>query len=104
MKPLIIAADLYGRWEAFGCSFRFFVHAGSCDGENRKLYPIRMIKEEDIPALQRARKITLGELVRRFGDPASEKAFEEGDYQIYLLNTYLERMENETIYRDPALG
>ena len=25
-------------------SFRFFIHAGSCDGENRKLYPIRIQK------------------------------------------------------------
>ena len=159
------------RCEAFGGVFRFFVHPGSCDGENRKLYPIRIIKEhipkelipyflnyeellserewcvkwqgdpsyviphnedsivlyvandydlffnfthmrpewrignlktdpieelvhrvieEDIPALREARRITLGELVSRYGDPASEKAFEKEDYQIYLLNAHLE--------------
>lgn len=28
--------------------FKFFVHEGSCDGENRKLYPVR-IQKENIP-------------------------------------------------------
>ena len=159
------------RCRAFGGDFRFFVHAGSCDGENRKLYPVRIIREhipkelipyflnyegllperewcaewkedtsyvvphnsdsivlyvannydlffnfthmrpewrignlktdpaeelvrrvvrEDIPALREARKITLGELTSRYGDPASEKAFEKDDYRTYLLNTHLE--------------
>ena len=32
------------RCRAFGEDFKFFVHAGSCDGENRKLYPIRIEK------------------------------------------------------------
>lgn len=32
----------------FGKEFSFFIHAGSCDGENRKLYSLR-IKKEDIP-------------------------------------------------------
>ena len=36
--------DLYKRCEAFGGKFSFFVHAGSADGENRKLYPLRMQK------------------------------------------------------------
>ena len=36
------------RCRQIGQSFKFFVHAGSCDGENRKLYPIRIIKS-DIP-------------------------------------------------------
>ena len=36
------------RCKAFGRDFSFFVHSGSCDGENRKLYPLR-INKEDIP-------------------------------------------------------
>ncbi len=165
--------NLPRRCEAFGGVFRFFVHPGSCDGENRKLYSIRIIKDhipkaliphflnyeellserewcakwkndpshvvphnsssivlyvannydlffnfthmrpewrignlkkdpinelirrvtqEDIPALREARIITLGELVRRYGDPSSEKAFEKEDFQIYLLNTHLEKL------------
>ena len=164
--------DLAHKCEVFGGVFRFFVHPGTCDGENRKLYPVRIQKEhipealipyflnydklyserelcekwkddashyvpynqedivlyvannydlffnfthmrpewrignlktdpieelvrrvleEDIPALNKARAVSLGELVKRYGDPASERAFEEEDYQFYLLNTYLER-------------
>jgi len=159
------------RCRSFGEPFKFFVHAGSCDGENRKLYPIRIEKahipealipcywqydellteaeccaklkgsadhevphnedrivlnisntfdvyfnfthmtnawkignlktdpreelvrrivEEDTPALNLARQITLGELAERYGNPASEKAFFLEDYQGYLLNRYLE--------------
>ena len=37
--------NLSGRCESFGSEFRFFVNEGSCDGENRKLYPIRICKE-----------------------------------------------------------
>ena len=158
-------ADLGGR-------FNFFVHPGSCDGENRKLYPIRIckehippalisffinfdglfseqelcrrwrgddshavphnegditlyvsndfdlffnfthmqpewsignlktdpieelirrVKEEDTPALRIGREIILAELVRRYGDKNSDRAFEEEDYKMYLLNTHLER-------------
>lgn len=36
------------RCKAFGEEFSFFIHSGSCDGENRKLYPIR-INKEDVP-------------------------------------------------------
>ena len=32
--------------EAFGGIFKFFVHTRSCDGENRKLYPIRITEGE----------------------------------------------------------
>ena len=161
------------RCEALGSKFRFFVHEGSCDGENRKLYGIRICKEhipeeliscyldfdalhpekelyaelvrdpshfvphneedivlyvannydlffnfthmrpewrignlkkesmdelirrvteEDIPALREAGRITVGELVRRHGDPFSEKAFRKEDYLMYMLNTHLEGM------------
>lgn len=36
------------RCKEFGGEFSFFIHSGSCDGENRKLYPLR-INKEDIP-------------------------------------------------------
>ena len=163
--------ELSERCTAFGSEFRFFVHEGSCEGENRHLYPIRICKknipeelipyyldfdelcsekelyaelsgdpshfvphnedeivlyvannydlffnfthmrpewkignlkedkiselirrtvEEDISALREARKITVGELVRRYGDSFSEKAFGKEDYLMFLLNKYLE--------------
>lgn len=37
------------RCQTFGQEFKFFVHAGSCHGENQKLYNIR-IRKSDIPA------------------------------------------------------
>lgn len=36
------------RCRAFQADFKFFVHSGSCDGENRRLYDIR-IEKEHIP-------------------------------------------------------
>lgn len=159
------------RCREFGAEFKFFVHAGSCDGENRKQYPIwieknhipeelkpyylnfeelltekecceqlmkdetpyvrhngdeivllisntydvffnfthmskewkignlktdepaelvRRIVEEDTPALNLSGEITMKELVLRYGDFDSNKAFELGDYKDYLLNRYLE--------------
>jgi len=173
-KPLSLAVDMAGcpnRCEAFGGQFRFFIHAGSCDGENRRLYPIRIRKEhippelipfywnfeqllteqelweklkddpghaehhvgeelvlyvsntydvffnfthmrpewrignlktdpvgeliraavgEDTPALRAAREITLGELVRRYGDRTSTRVFFPEDHRDWLLNGWLE--------------
>ena len=164
--------ELKSRCADIGGVFRFFVHPGSCDGENSKLYPVRIrkehvpsalipffinydghfserelcsrwrdasshivprsegsvtlyvsndfglffnfthmrpewrigdlktdpmeelmrrVREEDTPALRTAREITLGELVRLYGDETSERTFEEEDYKMYLLNTHLKR-------------
>lgn len=46
--------------------------------------------EEDIPALNLAGKITLGELAARYGNLESDRAFQLNDYKDYLLNRYLE--------------
>ncbi|MBQ9263772.1 MAG: radical SAM protein [Clostridia bacterium] len=161
------------RCRAFGSEFAFFVHAGSCDGENRKLYGVRLkkehlpevllpyywqweetlteaeccrllageeqcvtyhvekevvlnisnnldvfynfthmtpewkignlkddapselvrqIMEEDTTALRLSRGISAGELVQRYGNPASHKIFFLEDYKGYLLNRYLEEV------------
>lgn len=165
------ALKLRERCRSFGEEFQFFVHCGSCDGENRKLYPIRIgkahipeevkpyfwkydqvltereccqllkedsshwvyhhddrivlnvsntfdvyfnfthmseawkignlktdereelirkIVEEDTPALNLARKVTVKTLVEKYGNAQSERAFFLEDYQSYLLNCYLE--------------
>ncbi len=156
-----------------GIPFNFFVHEGSCDGENRKCYDIRITKSgipkelikyyigydklysereccelladeashfvyqnddtivlnvtsdfsvyynftnitenwkignimeesaeslsakilsENTFALNKAREITLGELVERYGNFQSEKAFSLDDYKGYLLNCYVESL------------
>ncbi len=45
--------ELDKRCKAIGKEFKFFVHSGSCDGENYKLYPIRLtrnsVPQEIIP-------------------------------------------------------
>ena len=50
----------------------------------------RRIKEEDIPALNYAKKVTLAELATSYGNPNSTRLFEEDDYKMFLLNKYLE--------------
>ena len=50
----------------------------------------RRIKEEDIPALNYAKKVTLSELATSYGNPNSTRLFEEDDYKMFLLNKYLE--------------
>lgn len=49
LLDLIKELKLYERCEKFGGEFNFFIHEGSCDGENLKLYPIR-IQKENIPS------------------------------------------------------
>ena len=46
LLDLIKELDLYQRCEKIGIPFEFFVHEGSCDGENAKLYPIRINKDQ----------------------------------------------------------
>lgn len=163
--------NLDERCKNFGGEFNFFVHAGSCDGENRKLYDIR-INKEDVPkvlipyyndfdkmlteselcfklkndnshfvyhnedeitlnisnefdvyfnfthmtddwkignlksdsqdeiirkildentyALNKARNITISDLIRNYGDFYSGRIFDEYDYKAYLLNKHIE--------------
>lgn len=52
---------------------------------------MRRVEVEDTPALRAARAVSLGELVRRYGNPASERAFADSDYKQYLLNRHLEQ-------------
>lgn len=171
LLDLIEELNLKDRCKEFNEEFKFFIHAGSCDGENRKLYPIRINKEnipeqlidyyldykniyteqelyeqlkystehpqysyqeevvlnisnqfdvyfnythmigqwkignmkeissqemmrriieEDVEAIQLSKKITIGELVDKYGDSTSHKVFEKEDYIHYLFNQYLE--------------
>ncbi len=48
LLDVINELNLHERCACFGEKFEFLVHAGSCDGENAKLYPIR-IQKENIP-------------------------------------------------------
>ena len=48
LVDVINEQNLYERCAHVGGVFEFFIHEGSCDGENLKLYPIR-IQKENIP-------------------------------------------------------
>ena len=72
----------------------FFVHEGSCDGENRKLYPIRIqrqnIPKEIIPVfLNYDRLTTEKECCERLLTDFSHPNFHnEGDITLNISNTY----------------
>jgi len=46
---------------------------------------------EKSPAQAARRNIPLGEMVRACGDPASQRLFDRGDYEDYILEQYCER-------------
>lgn len=171
-QEILTIFDMYEEIKRTRCpEMEFFVHVGSCDGENRKLYPIRMnkadipqklipyyyayeevlteaeccrllqednahpdfapdeespvlyvsntydvyfnvanttkpwiignmkeidsaemmrrIDQQDTYALNKAKEVTWAELVARYGDVQSGKAFFLDDYKMYLFNNYL---------------
>ena len=53
VEDLIKHLDLENRCKLFGGEFSFFFHQGSCDGENEKLYDVRVTPDdfEHIPEL-----------------------------------------------------
>lgn len=57
--------ELMKKCQNFNKTFELFVHSGSCDGENRKLYPIR-INKESIPE-------TLKQYVINYNDTYTEQ-------------------------------
>ncbi len=56
---------------------------------------IRRLVEEDISALNLARKITMRELIDRYGNVQSERAFYLSDYKEYLLDCYIKEVLGE---------
>ena len=55
---------------------------------------VRKAIEEDIPALTLAGSIKIKDLVKRYGNPVSDRVFSIEDYKMYLLNNYLEEEYN----------
>ena len=86
-------------------SLEFFVHEGSCEGENRKLYPIRIrkrrIPDELIPVfLNYADLLTEGECCKILREDVSHPSFPIGDtitlnisneYDVYYNFTHLSK-------------
>ncbi len=75
-------------------NLEFFVHEGSCEGENRKLYPIR-IQKQHIPDLlipfylDFDKRLTERECCERLKDNSSRPSFELNDeITLFVSNEY----------------
>ncbi len=79
IERLINEKDLEKRCEKFEGSFSFFVHQGSCEGENERLYNVRVTPEdlEKIP-------IKLAEYtLRHFGKKSISDVFGRTEQSLY---------------------
>lgn len=86
--------ELEKRCRSFGEEFKFFIHEGSCDGENRKLYPIR-IEKAHIPEVLRPyywqydKLLTESECCSRLkGSENHEVPYNEDQIVLEISNTY----------------
>ena len=57
---------------------------------------VRKIVEGEMPATKLAKSIKVKELVKKYGDPSSNKVFSIDDYKMYLLNNYLDEVFSKT--------
>lgn len=99
--------ELAGQIRQSRCpQMEFFVHEGSCDGENRKLYPIR-IRKRDIPEalipvyLGYNELLTEAECCRRLGNDRSHPTFPIGDEITLNISNRFDVYYNFTHLRDP---
>lgn len=81
------------RCGAIGKEFKFFVHEGSCDGENLKLYPIRIAKEnipkELIPYHPGYDELFPEcELIEKLKKDSSPIALDDEETVLYVSNEY----------------
>ena len=99
--------ELAGQIRQSRCpQMEFFVHEGSCDGENRKLYPIR-IRKRDIPEalipvyLGYNELLTEAECCRLLGNDRSHPTFPIGDEITLNISNRFDVYYNFTHLRDP---
>ena len=97
----IKSLNLYERCHAFGTDFEFFVHAGSCDGENEKLYPIRInkdsIPEEIIPYyLNYDKNYTEQELCAMLKDDMGHVHYEQDSHIVLNISNKMDVYFNYT--------
>ena len=96
---LIDSLHLYDRCKSFGSEFKFFVHAGSCDGENRKLYPIRIthVPEKLIPYfLDYDLQETEQQLCTKLKDSQKHITFDYGDDLVLNISNQMDVYFNYT--------
>lgn len=79
VEELIQRLDLENRCSAFGRNFSFFLHQGSCDGENEKWYDVRVTPED----LEKIPKLLEVYTLRHFGKKSLADVFGETEQSLY---------------------
>lgn len=95
VEELVKEIELERRCKEIGESFRFFVHQGSCDGENEKHYDI-WITEEDLEKIPPR----LAEMsIEHFGKQSLKEVFGETEQDLLLQ---LENDKSTTDFRESS--
>lgn len=71
IEELVEYLDLENRCRAFGGDFSLFLHQGSCDGENEKLYDIRVTPDD----LQKIPQMLVRDTLKFFNRTSLEEVF-----------------------------
>ncbi len=79
IENLIRELDLENRCKAFETEFSFFLHQGSCDGENEKLYNIRITPDDLSKIPQKLIQFTL----KHFHAGTLEEVFGRTEQSLY---------------------
>ena len=79
LEKLILENDLEKRCSDFGGEFTCFIHQGSCDGENAKLYDMRVTKKDLIKIPQRLAEFTL----KHFNATSLDEVFGQSEQDLY---------------------
>lgn len=84
IEDLIKSLDLENRCKSFGGEFSLFLHQGSCDGENEKLYAIRVTPED----LQKIPQTLIEYTLKHFHKTNIEDVFGKTEQVLYeeLIN------------------
>ncbi len=84
VEELVKSLDLEKRCKSFGGEFSLFLHQGSCDGENEKLYNIRVTPDD----LRRIPSALVEYTLRYLNKTSIEQVFGETEQVLYekLIN------------------
>lgn len=79
IENLVKQLDLENRCKSFGGEFSLFLHQGSCDGENEKLYDIRLTPDD----LQKIPQTLVEYTLKHFNRPSIEAVFGKTEQALY---------------------
>ncbi|MDE7293933.1 MAG: radical SAM protein, partial [Oscillospiraceae bacterium] len=79
IEELIKRLDLDNRCRKFGGEFSFFLHQGSCDGENEKLYSVRVTPDD----MAKIPKLLEAYTLKHFGKESISEVFGQTEQSLY---------------------